>query len=219
MKNSQIKKCRVEAGEDPETVVELEVASGQPISVAGGSFSVAPDTVMKKGGVSSPPERMKLRTIPFDEAVDDLRDALSVQRPDRNAGLFRISLDAQDRWLARDIVNEVTAAFIDQGRDLRKAEARSTVAFLQEQSQQIQGELSAAEHALQSFRESHQVVSIETEAQEQVHRLAQLQTDRASLAAERDALAGLFRDIQSSFDTTTDFTRLVAFLRRPPRGG
>lgn len=202
---------RVQAGEDPDRVVELEVASGQPISVAGGSFSIAPDTVMEKGGVSSPPERMKLRTIPFDEAVDDLREALSVQRPDRNAGLFRISLDAQDRWLARDIVNEVTTAFIDQGRDLRKAEARSTVAFLQEQSQQIQGELSAAEQALRRFRESHQVVSIETEAQEQVHRLAQLQTDRASLAAERDALASLFSDIQISFDTTADFTRLVAF--------
>jgi hypothetical protein len=127
------------------------------------------------------------------------------------ASLFRIAYEGTDRWLARNLVNEVAAAFIEQRKDVQKTEARSTVAFLQDQAYEIQTQLEAAENALQAFREDRQVVALASEASEQVRRLAQLQTERTALAAERSSLSNLLTDIRSAGGPTPDFTRLVAF--------
>jgi hypothetical protein len=69
-----------------------------------------------------------------------------------------------------------------------------------------------AEEALQEFREERRVVELETEAREQVGRLAELQAQRAALAAERDALTQLLGAIEARDEGgRPDYRTLVAF--------
>ena len=69
---------------------------------------------------------------------------------------------------------------------------------------------SAAERELQSFREGRQIVALGVEAEAQVQRLAELQTERTQLDAERAALANLLNEIEDG-STQPDYRRLAAF--------
>lgn len=198
--------------------LDLEFGPGEAMEIPGGAFTLFTEEEIRGWGEAWVPERMVIRTLDFDHAVDRLQAQVSVSRPDRMASLFRIAYEGTDRWLARNLVNEVAGAFIEQRKEVQKTEVRSTVAFLQEQSYEIQTQLEAAENALQAFREDRQVVALASEASEQIRRLAQLQTERTALGAERTALSNLLTDIRGSGDQAPDFTRLVAFptfLRNP----
>ncbi|MFQ5889663.1 MAG: GumC family protein [Gemmatimonadota bacterium] len=184
--------------------------SGDRLVVPDGFFVLAPESQLREAGIE-PPVHLTVRTIEFDVAVSALRNGLTITRPDREASLFQLSYQGTDRYLVRNLVNEVAAAFIAQRRSIQKTEARSTVAFLQEQTGQIQTQLEAAENALQEFREEEQVVAPESEAEEQVRRLAEFQAERYRLAAERDALRNLLWNIRSSTGARPDYLRLVAF--------
>jgi tyrosine-protein kinase Etk/Wzc len=93
---------------------------------------------------------------------------------------------------------------------VQKTEVRSTVEFLQEQSRQIQNQLEAAEKELQSFREGRQIVALGVEAEAQVQRLAELQTERTHLDAERAALANMVTQIDEETGQP-NYRRLAAF--------
>jgi tyrosine-protein kinase Etk/Wzc len=201
---------RIEASLAPDSLIELEFSAGHRVSLPWGYFSISPVSALESRGLPSPPEEILFSTVPSYMAVEDLRGALVVSRPDRAASVFRISFDAHDPSLAQAVVNEITTAYINQVRGFQTSEARRTVAWLQEQSDQMEAQLEAAEYALQAFREGQRVVAIESEANEQVRRFAELQTQRASLGAERDALTGVFQDIEASAEGAPDFTRLVA---------
>ncbi len=61
--------------------------------------------------------------------------------------------------------------------------------------------LTGAEESLQDFREVEQVVSIQAEADAQVAQLSQLQADRNTIEAERDALSTLVTEIDQEAAT------------------
>jgi succinoglycan biosynthesis transport protein ExoP len=185
--------------------------AGEVVSIPGSGFAVAPDSIMLSSGVAQIPERMVIQTVGFDGAVAGLQGTLEVTRPDDWASIFGLTFKGTDRWLVRNVVNGTAEAFINQRRGIQKIEARSRVAFLREQSDQIQVELEAAEDALQAFREGQQVVALASEAQQQIQLLVGMQADRMSLAAERDGLSNLLREVQSTGGATPDYTRLVAF--------
>ena len=202
-------RLRTRNGSGP--AVDLEFSAAEPVAVPGGTFTLFTEADMGAMGEVEVPEQLVVRTLDFDHAVARLQSDVTVSRPDRMASLFRIAYEGTDRWMARNLVNEVAAAFIEQRKDVQKTEVRSTVAFLQDQAYEIQTQLEAAENALQAFREDRQVVALASEASEQIRRLAQLQTERTALSAERDALSNLLTDIRSAGGQAPDFTRLVAF--------
>ena len=190
---------------------DREFAAGEAVTLPGGSFTLFSEAEILASGEAQIPDHMVVGTLEFDHAVESLQGTLTVNRPDRMASLFRLSYEGTDRWLVRNLVNEVASAFINQRQDIQKTEVRSTVAFLGEQAYEIQTQLEAAETALQAFREQRQVVALASEAEEQVRRLAQLQTERTALGAERDALNNLLTDVRTSGEGPPDYTRLVAF--------
>lgn len=195
--------------EGASTLAELR--PGDTVHIPGGQFVLAPDSVLRARGLQHRPERIRFRTLEFDGAVGALQGGLDISRPDEWASIFRLTYRSNDRWMARNVVNAAAEAFIRRRREVQNTEARSTVAFLRDQAAQVQVELEAAENALQAFREGEQVVALASEANLQVQQLAGLQAERMGLAAERDGLQELLREIQSSGGSAPDYTRLIAF--------
>src|SRR5690606_36784937 len=183
-----------------------EFAPGEVVPLDGAFVVLAPGAAAYR--------QIRFEVVPFRSAVDALRSALTVTRPNREANVVIVRYQSADTVLVHEVPNALARTFIDQRREVQKTEARSTVQFLLEQIDTITVQLAAAENALRAFREDAQVVSLEAEASAQVSRLADLQAQRNALDAERAALAKLLEDVSASARDPSDpspFRRLVAF--------
>lgn len=171
------------------------LAAGDTVAVDGASFALASDSAVRAAGVD-PPARIVLQSVPFPDAVAELEGDLTVRRPDPEARLVEVRYRGTDRRIVARVPDVVTAAFLERRRRVQSTEARSTVAFLEEQTSRIESQLEVAEEDLQRFREERQVVAPSSQAEAQVRRRAELRARRSELAAERDALSRLVRSLE-----------------------
>lgn len=191
--------------------IRRDVRAEEPIEIPGGTFTLRSDAEIRRVG-GAVPEWFRLTTRPFGAAVGALAGGLSVNRPNLDANLVRISVKGTDPHLVAAATDAVATAFIDQRRVVRNIKARSTVQFLREQTADIEEQLQLAETDLLDFREARRVVAPQTEAEEQVRRLAELEAHRSDLVAERATLRNLIGSIeQSSRGARPDYRKLVAF--------
>ncbi|HKJ02366.1 MAG TPA: GNVR domain-containing protein, partial [Longimicrobiales bacterium] len=152
----------------------------------------------------------------FEKAVSGLQKAVTVARPNREASIVTLGYESTDTQLVHTVPNALAHRFIARGREERKTEARSTVAFLQVQIDTLSRQLSEAEEALTGFREVEQVVSLQAEAQAQVTNLSNLQATRNTIEAERSALQALVNEIEQEARTAdpsapSPYARLISF--------
>ena len=154
--------------------------------------------------------------LPFDRAVLRLQNQLGVARPNREASIVNVRYESADTQLVRHVPNTLASRFIAQGQAIRKTEATSTVAFLEEQIDTLSRQLATAEEVLTTFREEEQVVSIAAEAESQVTQLSRLQAERNTIEAERAALQQLVNEIEQEAQVAdpgapSPYTKLISF--------
>jgi len=104
--------------------------------------------------------------------------------------------------------------FIEGRQGVKQLEARSTVEFLRTQIDRVSGQLTGAERRLRDFRERQSIVSLPDEASSGVTRRAELQAQRNTLEAERQALDRLLRATGASASSGGDmnaYRELLAF--------
>jgi tyrosine-protein kinase Etk/Wzc len=181
-------------------------APGEPIDLAGATLVLAPGAAEHR--------RLRVEIVDAERAARALLAATTISRPNREANIVVVRHQHTDTELVRTTPNTLARLFIERRRELKKTEARSTITFLQEQIDTLTRQLTSAEDALQRFRESGQIVSLEAEASTQVRELAQLQAQRNQIDAERAALAALLSEVQAITPTPGDpspYRRLMAF--------
>jgi polysaccharide biosynthesis transport protein len=184
-------------------------AAGEVVSAGGIRFALAP-------GIAEFDE-VELRVLPREEALRRVRRSLQVSRPSRDAAILQVRYRSSDPELVRAVPNVIAQEFIDQRHDVQKTEVRSTVRFISGQLDTLHQQLSTAENALRSFRESAQAVDLSVEASAGVGRLAELQAERGGVAAERAALGQLLTEVQQRVaegvapHQPSPYRRLVAF--------
>ncbi|MFW6039918.1 MAG: GumC family protein, partial [Gemmatimonadota bacterium] len=201
---------RIRSTGDETPPLEASFAPGDTVELPGGSF-VLTDLESVAGPDETPvATSIDLEILGFQRAVDRLTEKLAVTRLDREANVVRVAYQTTDRVLAYEVPNAIAATFIERRNEVQKTEARSTVEFLTEQSDQIRRQLEAAEEELQAFRQQEQIVALGAEAEAQVERLAELQTERTRIDAERAALENLLSDIESE-TADPDYRRIAAF--------
>lgn len=201
---------RIRSAGDDDPQLDTEFSPGDRIEIPGGSFVLSDLAAGRDHGGESLPTEVDLKTVPFQEAVADLSETMAVDRPNRDAAVLQVGYRTTDRTLVHQVPNAIAENFIARRIDTQKADAMSTVAFLEGQVEETRQQLEGVEAELQSFREGEQIVALGAEAAAQVTRLATLQAQRTQLEAERSALAGLVADID---DTTErpDYRRLASF--------
>jgi capsular exopolysaccharide synthesis family protein len=183
------------------------VKAGGSLSLPGVAVTVAPTVTT---------DEFTLIVIGRDVAAEAFGKALKVDRPDRDANVLTLTYRGTDRQLVRDVPNVVAGLFIADRDSQHKVQARSTAKVLAQQLDSVSRQLTASEGQLEAFREQNGIVSLPDEATSDVTHLAELQADRNTVGAERDALSALMADITAQAarqrpDQPSPYRRLIAF--------
>lgn len=184
-------RIRTETGTPPAEPAARAVP-GQPFRLGEVTLALRPSLTLHL------PEQIRVEIMPFRATVAEMQKQLRVNRASSGAQVIDVQYRHRDPALAAEVPNAVTASFIQYKNRVGRAESRSSVDFLQEQSATYAGQLRDAEARLQQFREQAQIVEPRTQATEQVRRLAELQASRDGMDAERETLQRVLTGIEHS---------------------
>ena len=161
---------------------------GDTTSVAGVTLALAP--------AARALPVLRLRVDQLEDAIKRFGSALGASRPARDADLIAIRVRENDPIQAADAANLLAQNVVAERQQARRGRTGAAVGFLQLQGDTLGRQLRAAEDSLRNYQQRARVVDAPEEARVQVGRLAQLQAEVAGLRAERDALAGLVKQLR-----------------------
>ena len=121
----------------------------------------------------------------FNATVDGLRKAIKVSEVGKKTNIINVSYTNTDPVLARDIVNTLVQVYLDQSLSSKTEEASRTVTFIEEQLHGTRDELERSEKNLQSYKSTTGVVKLDTEAEELIKKLSDIEKERAAVILQR----------------------------------
>lgn len=183
------------------------VGPGQPLVLEGVTVVLAPEAA------SFPVIRFAV--LPTVEAVETFQERVVVSKPDRDADVVEVAVEWTDPVLAARIAGLLTRRFMERRETTQAEQFGRTAGFLGMQLDSLQDELGVAEERLREYREAEGIVEPEAQATAAVEQLAELQTRRDLLSAERTALLALLDEIRSEAPVEgaaeSPYRRLVFF--------
>ncbi len=121
----------------------------------------------------------------FNATVNGLRQAIKVSEVGKKTNIINVSYTHTDPVLARDIVNTLVQVYLDQSLSSKTEEASRTVTFIEEQLKGTRTELEQSEKNLQSYKSTTGVVKLDTEAEELIKKLSDIEKERAAVILQR----------------------------------
>ena len=121
----------------------------------------------------------------FNATVNGLRQEIKVSEVGKKTNIINVSYTHTDPVLARDIVNTLVQVYLDQSLSSKTEEASRTVTFIEEQLQGTRSELEQSEKNLQSYKATTGVVKLDTEAEELIKKLSDIEKERAAVILQR----------------------------------
>mgnify|MGYP006153983245 CR=1 FL=1 len=126
--------------------------------------------------------RFSLTWMNTRSAIDRLLGAIRVSETARGSGVLKISLSDSDPFRAAEVVNQVVRSYMERSRDRVALRAKTTVSYIEEQIERIQGELEEAESALVEYQEREGAALLTEAARTVVERISSLDLEQAKLA-------------------------------------
>ncbi len=193
--------------EETEEVELGEVAPGRPLPLEGSRIVLAPG--------AGDFRRIRFRIHAPQEALEEFRDAIGVDRPARDADILAVGVRWSDPVLATRATDLLAQRFIERREAFLAREYGRTATFLAGELDSLRTELGRAEEELRAYREAEGIVEPEAQATAAVEQLAELQARRDLVSAEREALLALLRRARSGEDAEgsgeSPYRRLVYF--------
>jgi tyrosine-protein kinase Etk/Wzc len=135
-----------------------------------------------KGGKG---DSFRITQLPFNKTVEDLRKKIKAMEMGKKTNVISVSYRSSDPVLARDVVNGLVQAYLDQGVAIKAEEATRTIGFIEEQLKGIRGELEGAEKNLESYKSVSGVIQLDTEAQNLITTLTDTEKQKAETMLQR----------------------------------
>ncbi|MBE0504542.1 MAG: polysaccharide biosynthesis tyrosine autokinase [Desulfuromonadales bacterium] len=143
------------------------------------------EEVVKRLALDQKIDKKKDQESNFNATVDALRQAIKVSEVGKKTNIINVSYTDIDPVLARDIVNTLVQVYLDQSLSSKTEEASRTVTFIEEQLKGTEHELEQSEKNLQSYKSTTGVVKLDTEAEELIKKLSDIEKDRAAVILQR----------------------------------
>lgn len=122
---------------------------------------------------------------PFNGAVSALRGATKVSQLGSTTNIIRIAHYDTNPLRAREVVNALVQAYLDQTVAFKSEEASRTVGFVEEQLKNVRSELDSSESDLQGYKSSSGVVKLDSEAEELIKKVSEVEKERAAVSLQK----------------------------------
>ena len=133
-------------------------------------------------------DNFRLSLTPFDSAAEGVRGGVKAVEQGRQTGIIRVSYTNTDPILARDIVNTLVLAYLEQTVSFKSEEASRTVSFIDEQIHGVRTDLDDSEKSLQDYKSATGMVHLDSEAQALIGKLTETEKNRAEIALQKKQL-------------------------------
>jgi tyrosine-protein kinase Etk/Wzc len=130
-------------------------------------------------------DKFKIDLLSFDDAVEALRNRIKAAEVGRMTSIIRVSYTDNNPVLARDIVNALVQAYLEKSVSLKAEEASRTVQFVEDQLDDLRKNLDASEINLQSYKSANGVMKLDTEAEELIRNIAEMEKNKADVALQK----------------------------------
>ncbi|HUR40803.1 MAG TPA: polysaccharide biosynthesis tyrosine autokinase [Verrucomicrobiae bacterium] len=176
-----------------EEWLALEVGSDGNYSLRAPDGEPVPNAVVEIGAVEAPAgTTFELMRRDRDELMEELGERLEIAERGKQSGIIGIRFEDTDRVRAAALVNALAEAWLQQNIARRSAEAQQTLAFLDTQLPKVRAGVESSEAALNQFRLKQGSADLAKETELVLQHSVALETRRAELAQNREALLQRF---------------------------
>ncbi len=118
---------------------------------------------------------------------------LSISEEGKNSGIIRVSLEHRYADRVAAILNTIANTYLKQNIEMRSAEAKKTLMFLEEQLPGVKAKLDSAEQKLTTFRHSKGTIDLSGETRLHLEKDVTLQQRIIELEQKKQEALRLFR--------------------------
>ncbi len=180
------------------------VAYGAPVKVGGVDFTLTERPQRRSGTVY---------IASLNDAIDDFMAQLDAQAR-KNTDVIDVSYSATSPAIAREVVNTAVTAFQRTNAYNTQQQSRRRREFVQEQLEETDSILAAAQQALSSFASTKQVYGSEQKIAAEQTGLMDLEMRRGELNADRTMYRSLLAELEKNDGKPTG-ERLNALVSSP----
>lgn len=119
--------------------------------------------------------------------LDQVARQLSVMEQPRDSGVLALTVADTNPKFAAALLNAVEDAYLRQNVERKSVQAEQSLKFLKGQLPELRANVDAAQAKLNSYQLKKGTVDVQQETQLVLHRAVELETQRLTLAQERDA--------------------------------
>ena len=134
-----------------------------------------------------------LQAVHPQEAASALLKKLGIAEEGKNSGIIRVSLEHRYADRVAAILNTIANTYLKQNIEMRSAEAKKTLAFLEEQLPGVKAKLDSAEQKLTTFRHSKGTIDLTGETRLHLEKDVTLQQRILELEQRKQEALRLFR--------------------------
>ena len=156
------------------------------------------------------PTQVRIKTLPFSEAVRVERGRLVSERTRREANVVEISYDHTDPDLAQTVVRSVVDRFIAFRTQIQARESGETVDSLRVVANETLAELHEAETALGEYQRSSGLVAPDAQAEAFIERYSGVLTELGESQAGLSAIDDVLGRVAADPDPARAWTGLVS---------
>jgi len=140
----------------------------------------------------------RLERRDFNATVASLRTNVKVSEVGKKTNIVRIAYSSNDPVRARDVVNTLVQAYLDQTIAFKTEEASRTVAFVEGQLKGVRQDLDKAETDLQGYKATAGVVKLDTEAEELIKKFSDSEKERAGVNLQKKQIEFALSSLKES---------------------
>lgn len=133
-------------------------------------------------------DSFQLKLLPLQNLAVRLKRGFKATEVGTRTSIIRLSYSGTDPVQARDLVNTLVHVYLEQAVAFKSEEAGRIVGFVEEQLEGLRGELDSSEKNLQAYKSSSGVIKLDTEAEELIKKLSEMEKARAELEVQKRVL-------------------------------
>lgn len=175
-------------GEDDNVLLKGVVGETYRLPYAGDTL-----VVCVRSMEATPGQRFLLVASHPQTAVSALFKGLEVAEEGRKSGVIRVSMEYSYPDRVASILNTVANTYLKQNIEMRSAEARKTLDFLEDQLPSVKAKLDSAEQKLTTFRHTNGTIDLSGETRVHLETDVRLQQRLLELEQKKQEALRLFQ--------------------------